>query len=118
MTARLPYLSHWGPIDFQNLFQSLVGGFYHAYGLSMFHSRVFHFESGSSHNFDHDAGCEGSPFVSKDCLRDVGVLSEYLHECVHYSFCVWSADRDIARSNRTPSGCACIHLNGAVRLLD
>ena len=56
-----------------------MGAFYHAYGLSMFYSRVFDFDFDNSHNFGHGAGCEGSAFVCNDCLRDVGVLSEYLH---------------------------------------
>ena len=71
-----------------------MGAFYHAYCLSMFYSRVFDFDSGNSHNYGHDAGCEGSAFVSNDRLWDVGVLSEYVHEGVHYRFFVWFVDRD------------------------
>ena len=33
-------------------------------------------------------------FVSDDRLRDVRVLSEDLHEGIHYRFCVWFSDRD------------------------
>ena len=74
-----------------------MGAFYHAFGVSIFHSRVFDIDSGSSQNFGHDPGCEGSAFVSNDCLRDVDVLSEnleYLHKGVHYTFSVWFAGRD------------------------
>ena len=53
---------------------------------------MFDFDSGNSHNFGHDAGCECCAFVSYDCLRDVGMLSEYLHEGVHYRLGVWCAD--------------------------
>ena len=60
----------------------------------MFCSRVFNFDSGSSHNFGHDAGREGCASVGDDCLWDVGMLSEQLHEGVHHRFCVWFEDRD------------------------
>ena len=65
--------------------------FYHPNGLNKFYSRVFDFDSGSSHNSGHDAGCEGCAY---DCFRDVGMLIEYLHEGVHYRFCVWFTDRN------------------------
>ena len=69
-----------------------MGGFYHSYGLCLFYSRVLDFDSGSSLKFGRDAGCEGCALVTDDCLRDVGMLSEYLHEGVRYRFCVWFAD--------------------------
>ena len=59
----------------------------------MFHSRVFIFDSGSFHHCGDDVGGEGPAFVSYDRLRDVRMLSEYLHEGIHCRFRVWLSDR-------------------------
>ena len=82
-----------GNVNLQNLFQSLVGTFYHPYGLGVLYSSEVDLDSGSFHYFGHDAGCEGSAFVSDYYIRDVGVLGEYLHECFHHGFRIWFSDR-------------------------
>ena len=97
-----------GNVNFQNLFQFLVETFHLPYGLGMLYSSVVDLDSGSFHYFGLDAGCESCTFVSDNCLRDVGVLGEYLHECL-VSGSVQRTDN--ARSSRTPSGCAYIRLN-------
>ena len=84
-------------VNFQNLFQSLVGTLHHPYGLGMLYSSVINFDSGSFYYFGLDVGCESRAFVDDNCLRDVGVQGEYLHERFHHrflsGFCIGTANK-------------------------